>query len=150
MLETRGHSFAPVLRATGGGFLLAWLERGSPDVEGSAGLVFQALDATGASKGEAERVSLADGDPAALALDCSADACRFVMALRSGEDARLVAGVRKAGSPVRFRRIVSLGSKSAARVPLGLSGDELLYADVSGEGRWRVRRALVDWPPGSG
>jgi hypothetical protein len=150
VLETRGHSFAPVLRATGGGFLLAWLERGSPDVEGSAGLVFQALDATGASKGEAERVSLADGDPAELALDCSADACRFVMALRSGEDARLVAGVRKAGSPVRFRRIVSLGSKSAARVPLGLSGDELLYADVSGEGRWRVRRALVDWPPGSG
>ena len=146
MLETRGHSFAPVLRATGDGFLLAWLERGSPEVPNSAGLVFQPLDATGASKGEAERVPLDDGEPAALALDCSTDGCRFVMALRSGEDARLVAGVRRSGSPVRFRRIVSLGSKSAAHVPLGLVGDELLYADANADGRWRVRRALVDWP----
>jgi hypothetical protein len=111
--------------------------------------VFQSLDASGASRGDPERVPLGDDEPAALALDCAADACRVVMALRSGEDARLVAGVRRVGSPVRFRRIVSLGSKSAARVPLGLSGDELLYADVDGEGRWRVRRALVDWPAGS-
>ena len=58
----------------------------------------------------------------------------------------MVAGVRRVGSLVRFRRIVSLGSKSAAHVPLGLVGDELLYADTDGEGRWRVRRALVDWP----
>lgn len=150
LLETRGHSFAPVLRALGDGFLLAWLERGSPEVEGSAGLVFQALDATGASRGEPERVPLGDDEPASLAVDCVGDTCRFVMALRSGEDARLVAGVRRVGSPVRFRRIVSLGSKSAARVPLGLSGDELVYADVDGEGRWRVRRALVDWPAASG
>jgi hypothetical protein len=150
VLETRGHSFAPVLRATGDGFLLAWLEHGSPEVPNSAGLLFQSLDAAGAPRGEPERVPVSDGDPAALALDCSATACRFVMAVRSGEDARLVAGVRRVGSQVRFRRIVSLGSKSAARVPLGLSGDELLYADVDGDGRWRVRRALVDWPPGSG
>jgi hypothetical protein len=150
VLETRGHSFAPALRATGDGFLLAWLEQGSPEVPDSGGLLFQSLDATGASRGEPERVPISDGDPAALALDCSATACRFVMAVRSGEDAKLVAGVRRVGSPVRFRRIVSLGSKSAARVPLGLSGDELLYADVDGEGRWRVRRALVDWPAGSG
>ncbi|HEX6273400.1 MAG TPA: hypothetical protein VFZ53_10175 [Polyangiaceae bacterium] len=147
VLETRGHSFSPVLRATGDGFLLVWLERGSPEAPGDAGLVFQALDATGAARGEPERVALADGVPAALAVDCTGDGCRFVMALHSGEDARLVAGVRRSGSPVRFRRIVSLGSKSAAHVPLGLTGDELLYADVDGEGRWRVRRALVDWPP---
>lgn len=150
VLETRGHSFAPVLRATGDGFLLAWLEHGSPDVPDSAGLLFQSLDATGALRGEPERVPVGDGDPAAFALDCSATACRFVMAVRSGEDAKLVAGVRRVGSRVRFRRIVSLGSKSAARVPIGLSGDELLYADVDGDGRWRVRRALVDWPAGSG
>jgi hypothetical protein len=147
VLETRGHSFAPVLRATGDGFLLAWLERGTPDVPDSAGLVFQSVDAAGASRGEPERVPMPDGEPSALALDCSGDLCHVVLAVRSGEDAVLVAGVRRAGSPVRFRRIVSLGSKSAARVPLGLAGDELLYGDVDGEGRWRVRRALVDWPP---
>jgi hypothetical protein len=147
VLETRGHSFSPVLRATGDGFLLAWLERGSPEAPDDAGLVFQALDATGAARGEPERLPLPDGIPAALAVDCTSDGCRFVMALHSGEDARLVAGVRRSGSPVRFRRIVSLGSKSAAHVPIGVAGDELLYADVDSEGRWRVRRALVDWPP---
>jgi hypothetical protein len=146
VLETRGHSFAPVLRATGNGFLLAWLERGSPEVPDSAGVVFQALDATGAPQGEPERIQVPDGEPGALAVDCTSDGCRFVLALRAGEDAELVAGVRRNGTPVRFRRIVSLGAKSAAHVPLGLTGDELLYSDVDGDGRWRVRRALVDWP----
>jgi hypothetical protein len=151
VLDTRGHSFAPVLRASGDGFLLAWLERGAPEDPDSAGLVIQMLDGTGASRGEPERISLADGEPAALAVDCTNDACRFVIALRAGEDARLVAGVRGgagAQRALRLRRIVSLGSKSAARVPLGLAGDELVYADADGDGRWRVRRALVDWPPG--
>jgi hypothetical protein len=157
VLATRGHSFSPLLRATGDGFLLAWLELGAPDVPGSAGLVIQMLDANGGAKGEPERVQLPEGEPASLAVDCDAakspagdsnDACRFVMALQSGEEARLVAGVRRVGSKVRFRRIVALASKSAARVPLGLSGDELVYADVDREGRWRVRRALVDWPAG--
>jgi hypothetical protein len=150
VLATRGHSFSPVLRATGDGFLLAWLELGAPDVPGSAGLVIQMLDASGGAKGEPERVLLPEGEPGSLAVDCSNDACRFVMALQSGEEARLVAGVRRAGSKVRFRRIVALGSKRAARVSLGLSGDELVYADVDRDGRWRVRRALVDWPAASG
>jgi hypothetical protein len=147
VLATRGHSFAPELGRFGSGFLLAWLERGSPDMPGSAGVVLQRLDAASESVGEPERLPLEAGEPAALALDCNADTCRLVVTAFAGEDAMLLASVRRLqGEPVPLKRIASLGSRSAASVPLALAGDELAYADESDDGSWRVRRALLDWP----
>src|SRR5262249_1580213 len=132
VLATRGHSFAPALGRIGAGFLLVWLERGAPDVPGSAGIVLQRLDPMGEAAGEPERLSLEAGEPSALAVECSADACRLVVAAFVGDDAMLLAGVWHArGEPVPLRRIASLGSRSAASVPLSLAGDELAYADVS-------------------
>ena len=59
----------------------------------------------------------------------------------------VLGGARSAGGePVVLKRLVSLGSKSAASVPLALAGDELVYADANDDGAWRVRRALLDWP----
>jgi hypothetical protein len=147
VLSTRGHSFAPALGRFGSGLALIWLERGSSDVPDSAGVVIQRLDATGEPTGEPERLPLEQGEPSALAVDCAGDACRIVVAAFAGEDAMLLAGVRRArGEPVPLKRIAALGSRSAAAVPLALEGEELVYADVSDDGSWRVRRALLDWP----
>jgi hypothetical protein len=69
------------------------------------------------------------------------------VAARDGEAGLLLGGVRGAGSePVALKRLVALGSKSAASVPLALAGEELVYADTSDDRAWRVRRALLDWP----
>jgi hypothetical protein len=147
VLETRGHSFAPALGRLGDGLALIWLERGAADVPGSAGVLFQRLNATGELTGEPERVPLDEGEPTALAADCSGETCRLIVAVRAGSDAMLLAGMRRQqGEPVSLKRIAALGSKSAGAVPLVLLGEELLYADVSDDGGWRVRRALLDWP----
>ena len=147
VLATRGHSFAPALGRLGDGLVLIWLERGAADAPGSAGVVIQRLDATGELAGEPERLLLPEGEPTALAVDCVADACRLVVAARSGEEAMLLAGVRRAsGDPVPLKRLVALGSRGAAGVPLALVGEELLYADATDDGVWRLRRALLDWP----
>lgn len=146
VLPTRGHSFAPALEPFDGGLLLAWLERGTPEVEGSAAVVVELLDAAGAAKGEPRRFPLEDGEPGALALDCTPDACRFVVSVRSGADASLLAGVfTSGGSTLPLKRLAALGSKAAAGVPLGLEGSELVYADADAGGRWKFRRALIDW-----
>jgi hypothetical protein len=147
LLRTRGHSFAPVLRRVGSGLLLAWLERGAPDAPGSAGIVFQDLDASGAPSGDPTRVGLARGEPTALAIDCSNDVCRVVLAARDGDDAALYAGVRRgAAQGFDMKRLLALGSRGSVGTPLALRGDELVYADADAEGQWRVRRALLDWP----
>jgi hypothetical protein len=147
VLATRGHSFAPVLGRLGQGLVLMWLERGTPEVPHSAGLLIQRLDASGLPQGEPERVELDQGEPTALALDCSATGCHLVVAARQGDVGLVLGGVRGPGSePVRLKRLVSLGSKSAASVPLALVGEELVYADANDDGIWRVRRALLDWP----
>jgi hypothetical protein len=149
VLATRGHSFAPVLTHLGAGLAVIWLERGASGVAGSAGVFLQRLGATGEPAGEPEQMTLEDeAEPTALAAECTGDVCRLAVAARVGEEeAELLVGVRRAaGEPVSFKRVASLGSKSAAGVPLALAGDELVYADVSDDGAWRVRRALLDWP----
>jgi hypothetical protein len=147
LLRTRGHSFAPALRRVGSGLLLAWLERGAPDAPGSAGIVFQELDASGVPSGDPTRVALARGEPTALAIDCSNDVCRVVLAARDGDDAALYAGVRRGASQsFEMKRLLALGSRGSVGTPLALRGDELVYADADAEGQWRVRRALLDWP----
>ncbi|HTQ04093.1 MAG TPA: hypothetical protein VMI54_09555 [Polyangiaceae bacterium] len=146
VLATRGQSFMPVLGRLGSGLAVIWLERGEPDVAGSAGVFMQRLSMTGDPVAEPEEMSLDEGEPTALAADCTGDVCRLAVAARVGDDAELLVGVRRAGEPVSFKRVASLGSKSAAGVPLALSGDELIYADMSDDGAWRVRRALLDWP----
>jgi len=147
VLATRGHSFAPAIGRLGQGLVLIWLERGAADVPGSAGVLLQRLDGAGELAGEPERLALPEGEPTALAVNCVTDACRLVVAARSGEEAMLFGGVRRAmGEPVPLKRLVALGSRSAAGVPLALAGEELLYADATDDGVWRVRRALLDWP----
>jgi hypothetical protein len=147
VLRTRGHSFAPALRRVGSGLLLSWLERGTPDAPGSAGIVFQELDAKGMPSGDPVRVGLARGEPTALAVDCGNDVCRVVLAVRDGDDAALYAGVRRGASqPFEMKRLLALGSRGSVGTPLALRGDELVYADADAEGQWRVRRALLDWP----
>lgn len=146
VLPTRGHSFAPALEPFDGGLLLAWLERGTPEVAGSAAVVVVPLDASGASKGEPLRFPLEQGEPGALAVDCAADSCRFVVSVRSGTEAALLAGAfAPRGASLGLRKLAALGSKAAAGVPLGLEGADLVYADADADGRWRFRRALVDW-----
>ncbi len=148
VLATRGQSFAPVLAHLGAGLAVIWLERGESGVAGSAGVFLQRVSMTGEPTGEPEQMTLEDeAEPTALAAECTGDACHLAVAARVGEDAELLVGVRRAaGEAVSFKRIASLGSKSAAGVPLALAGDELVYADVSDDGAWRVRRALLDWP----
>jgi hypothetical protein len=147
VLRTRGHSFAPVLRRVGSGLLLAWLERGAADAPGSAGIVFQELDASGAPSGDPVRVGIARGEPTALAVDCSNEVCRVVLAVRDGDDAALYGGVRRGASQAfEMKRLLALGSRGSVGTPLALRGDELVYADADAEGQWRVRRALLDWP----
>jgi hypothetical protein len=146
VLPTRGHSFAPTLEPFDGGVLLAWLERGTPDVAGSAAVVVVALDATGAAKGEPLRFPLERGEPGALALDCATDACHFVVSVRNGAEAWLSAGsFAPSRSSGTLRKLTALGSKTAAGVPLGLEGEDLVYADADSDGRWKFRRALIDW-----
>ncbi len=147
VLATRGHSFAPALVRVGAGLVLVWLERGSPDVPDSAGVMLQDLDGGGELLGDARRLPLDEGEPAALALDCVGDTCHLVVAARAGDNAMLLASAfRQRGGAVPLKRIASLGSRSAAGIPLALAGDELLYADMNDDGAWRVRRALLDWP----
>jgi hypothetical protein len=147
VLPTRGHSFAPALEPFDGGLLLAWLERGTPDVEGSAAVVVEVLDAAGAAKGEPRRFPLERGEPGALAVDCTADACHFVVSVRMGAEAALFAGAfSPRGASLPLKKLAALGSRTAAGVPLGLDGNALVYADADAEGRWKFRRALIDWP----
>ena len=148
VLATKGHSFAPALGRLGSGLVLVWLERGTPDVPGSAAVMVQKLDASGELQGEPERMPVAVGEPTALALACNGEVCHLVTTARAGSDAALLAGILRAQSagPIAFKRIASLGSPVAAGVPLALAGDELLYADADADGEWRVRRALLDWP----
>jgi hypothetical protein len=147
VLATKGHSFAPALGRLGGGLVLIWLERGSPDVPGSAAVMVAPLDATGEPHGEPARLGIEVGEPTSLAVDCGASGCHLVVTVRSGSEALLLAGVlRNLGEPLALRRIAALGSPIAAGVPLALAGDELLYGDADEDGAWRVRRALLDWP----
>jgi hypothetical protein len=147
VLATRGHSFAPALRARGTGLVLAWLERGIAGAAGSSGLVIQEIDANGGTAGEPLRVPLPEGEPSSLALDCSESGCRIVLAARAGDEAALYAAVYRPGTTaLPLKRLLTLGSRGTVGVPLALSDDELVYADTDSESRWRVRRALLDWP----
>jgi hypothetical protein len=147
VLATRGHSFAPSLEPLGDGLLLAWLERGTVDAPGSPAVAFAALDASGAARGEPQRFPLERGEPGALSLDCAGEQCRVVVSIRIGDDAAVYgAVVNRELSSFSPRRLASLGSKSAAGVPLGLEGDELVYGDADSDGRWKLRRALIEWP----
>lgn len=147
VLATRGHSFAPVLRARGAGLVLAWLERGVAGTPGSGAVMFQDIDQKGATAGDPLRIPLNGGEPTALALDCKESECRVILAARNGDEAALYAGIARAGSDaLSFKRLLTLGSRGSVGVPLALLGDELVYADADAEGRWRVRRALLDWP----
>jgi hypothetical protein len=146
VLKTRGHSFAPVLRKLGDGLVLGWLERGALDAPGSAAVVLASLDATGAARGAPHRFPLTRGEPGALAIDCVADRCHVVFTVRTETDAALLGAV-VGGDLSSFtpRRLSSLGAKAPAGVPMGLEGDELVYADEDADGGWKLRRALVDW-----
>jgi hypothetical protein len=147
VLATKGHSFAPALGRLGNGLALIWLERGSPDVPGSAAIMVESLDASGEPHGEPARLAIEQGEPTSLAVDCGASGCHLVVIVRSGASAALFAGVlREKGEPLALRRIAALGSPIAAGVPLALAGDELLYGDADEDAVWRVRRALLDWP----
>jgi len=147
VLATRGHSFAPVLEPLGDGLLLAWLERGTEDAPGSSAIVMALLDSTGAERDAPRRFPLEGGEPGALAVDCVGERCHVVLTLRSGDLAAVHAGVVTADlSAFAPRRLASLGSRAAAGVPLGLEGSELVYSDGDTEGRWKLRRALIDWP----
>ncbi|HEV8551306.1 MAG TPA: hypothetical protein VGQ57_19795, partial [Polyangiaceae bacterium] len=146
VLATKGHSFAPALGRWGSDVALIWLERGAPDVPGSAAVMIERLDTTGDGHGEPERVPIDLGEPTALAIDCSAENCRVVVTVRTGSEAALLAGVLRGSAPLALRRVASLGSPIAAGVPAALAGEELLYADADADGSWRVRRALLDWP----
>jgi hypothetical protein len=147
VLATKGHSFAPALGRLGGGLVLTWLERGSPDVPGSAAVMVAPLDAAGEPHGEPARLGIEVGEPTSLAVDCGASGCHLVVTVRSGSEALLLAGVlRDRGEALALRRVAALGSPIAAGVPLALAGDELLYGDADEDGAWRVRRALLDWP----
>jgi hypothetical protein len=146
VLPSRGHSFAPALEPFDGGLLLAWLERGTQDVEGSAAVVVEVLDGAGAAKGEPRRFPLERGEPGALAVDCAPDVCHFVVSVRSGAEASLFGGAfAPGGSSLALKKLAALGSKTAAGVPLGLEGNDLVYADSDSEGRWKFRRAVIDW-----
>jgi hypothetical protein len=146
VLPTRGHSFAPALEPFDGGLLLAWLERGTADVAGSAAVVVALLDAGGAARGEPHRFPLERGEPGALAVDCTPEACHFVVSARTSAEAVLLAGAfAPRGSLLPLKKLATLGSKTAAGVPLALEGSDLVYADSDAEGRWKFRRALIDW-----
>src|SRR6185369_806624 len=110
--------------------VLVWLERGSPDVPGSAAVMFEALDGAGEPHGEPTRYGIEVGEPTSLAVDCGANGCHVVVTVRAGSEAMLFAGVlREKDEALALRRIAALGSPIAAGVPLALAGDELLYAD---------------------
>lgn len=146
VLPSRGHSFSPALEPFDGGLLLAWLERGTPDVPGSAAVVVVSLDASGANRGEPHRFPLERGEPGALALDCTPDACHVVVSVRIGAEASLFAGTfNPRGASLALKKLATLGSKAAAGVPLGLEGADLVYADADADSRWKFRRALIDW-----
>jgi hypothetical protein len=146
VMPTRGHSFAPALEPFDGGLVLAWLERGSPDVAGSAAVVVELIDAAGVAKGEPVRFPLEQGEPGALAMDCAPDACHVVVSVRHGAEAWLQAGtLAPRGGSLPLKKLTALGSKTAAGVPLGLEGTELVYGDADSEGRWKFRRAVIDW-----
>jgi hypothetical protein len=146
VLPTRGHSFSPALEPFDGGIALAWLERGTPDAPGSAAVLVELLDATGAARGEPRRFAIEHGEPGALAFDCSPDACHLVVSVRDGSEAALFAGTfATSGTPLTLKKLTALGSKTAAAVPLGLEGTDLVYADADADGNWKFRRALVDW-----
>jgi hypothetical protein len=103
------------------------------------------LDGTGATKGEPRRFPLEAGEPGALAVDCGPEACHFVVSVRSEAEASLFGGAFALGGSLRLKKLAALGSKTAASVPLGLEGNDLVYADSDSGGRWKFRRALIDW-----
>ncbi len=147
VMATRGHSFSPKLEPLGDGFLLGWLERGREEAPGSAAVVFELIDASGAARGQPRRFPLESGEPMALALDCVADRCHVLVSIRAGNDAGIYGAVVPSDlGSFKPRRLLSLGSRAAVGVPLALEADELVYADADTDGDWKLRGALVDWP----
>jgi hypothetical protein len=144
VLATRGHSLSPLVRPFGDGVAIAWLERGDGDEAKGAGLMFGVLDLNGGFK-QAPTLTPLDGEPTALALDCTPTACDLVVALAFEDSARLLAtSVRPGGTPA-LRELLPLRSRAAGRTRLSLIGPELLFADTDGDSSWRMRRALIDW-----
>lgn len=144
VVTTRGHSLSPLVRPFGDGVAIAWLERGEGDDAHGAGLMFGVLDPNGGFK-QSPALTALEGEPTAIALDCTPTACNLVVTVAFENSATLFAGVvRPSGSP-SLRELVPLRSRAAAPTRLSLVGNELLFADTDGNTAWRMRRALIDW-----
>jgi hypothetical protein len=144
VLATRGHSLSPLVRSFGDGVAIAWLERGEGEEAQGAGLMFGVLDLNGGFK-QAPALTALQGEPTALALDCTPTACDLVVALAFEDNARLLAASVGLGAAPALRELLPLRSRAAARTRLSLIGPELLFADTDGGSDWRMRRALIDW-----
>ena len=144
LLKSRPHSFAPAAQAYGTGALVAWLEAAADNAEGEAAHVaFAVLDAAGQVQGSVQSVSIGDGTPITLGLDCVEQVCHAVVAVDEDAHGALYAITVKDGrtsNAVRIRRSNNAPSSVAPVV----HGNEVYVSDVA-QGLARLRRLQLEW-----
>jgi hypothetical protein len=141
---TPPHSYSPVLGSTDDGVVLAWIEQTGEEQPEGARVELVRLDHQGQPLSTPLAVPTTAGTPTSLDLDCAGKTCHVLVAVDQGTRGALEAFVYDGTEP-RPRRLTLLGGPGGQSVALALLGHQLLYSDLTGEGRGRVRRMLIDW-----
>lgn len=143
LVETRAHSHSPVLASRGATPILAWIEDALEGEARPGSVRVAELDAQGRVTGTPAVIAVSRGEPLNVALDCTRDTCRAIVALDFGETAELDA--IELAEPRKWKRLLGLSAMAAQAVAPVLLGSELFYADLAGQKLGRVRWAKLDW-----
>ncbi len=122
--------------------VLAWLERAP--AEGEQALMLGVLDAREAGRA-LPSASCSRGTPAALDLDCAAEAERLAVPATVENQAELSVIERRRGRFGTQKTLARLPDGSATDQRPVLRGDELLFEEASPSGQHRIRRLKLGW-----
>jgi hypothetical protein len=144
LLKSRPHSFAPAAQAYGTGALVAWLESAADSAGGEpAHVAFAVLDAAGQVQGSVQSVSVGNGTPITLGLDCVELVCHAVVAVDEDAHGALYAITVQGGRTSNAVRIRSSNNPPSSVAPL-VHGTEVYVSDVA-QGLGRLRRLQLEW-----
>ena len=142
--ESVQHSFSPALCARGDRTVVAWLERADAGESAHAAML-GVLDQTGAWKEAPERITLTEGTPAALGLDCTAEYARVAVVVENGERAELVVFEHAGGRNSPAKSVLRLGQGTRSALRPVVAGDEIYLSEAGPDGDVRLRRLALVW-----
>ena len=142
LAKTPAHSRTPQLVPHGGGVLLAWIEEVA---DAPAEVRLARMDLMGRAQGELDRVTSAE-DVGSVALRCTGETCRGIMATGDGAERALELFVLPAGAPGVGPRRAVLSVTAPADPLVPLADDLRTVALVTGPAeRLRIRRLDLLW-----